>query len=73
MGNIAKQFWVYNAYSSPCSKGNVGNFLIVNFILFFFEGDIDSDINITQLQPPLPSPLPLSMTPGRFEAKENSV
>ena len=62
---------------------NVGIFSVVDFILFYFilfflggggEGDYnDSGINITQPLPPLTSLLLLSMNPGRFEAKENSV
>ena len=60
---------------------NVGIFSVVDFILFYFiflggggEGDYnDSCINITQPLPPLTSLLLLSMNPGRFEAKENSV
>ena len=59
---------------------NVGIFSVVDFILFYFiffflgGGDyIDSGINITQPLPPLTSLLLLSMNPGRFEAKENSV
>ena len=46
---------------------NVENFLMVNFFVGG-GGYIDSDINITWT-----SPLPLSMNPWRFEAKENSV
>ena len=79
-GNIAKQFWVYNVCSSPRKCWNFfrGRFY---FILFYFiflggggEGDYnDSGINITQPLPPLTSLLLLSMNPGRFEAKENSV
>ena len=63
---------------------NVGIFSAVDFILFYFilfflggggggGGYNDSGINITQPLPPLTSLLLLSMNPGRFEAKENSV